>query len=447
MTSMLGRRLRWHPWSIALGLVVHAVRTGLWRSLPRPRRRAVNGQEVLTWRTCIPGGGNSRDIVSGLRQAGLRVDEGGNAFYLPPQPGLAEILGPAADRYPPGSGFKILRDLRTVDKAHYLHPERQTPVRRWLIGTPRHQLITASYLHRLGLGPRVWDLCVLRAGDLSMPTFVVQHIDGTPPDSRDCTAFLERLRVALATTELRMTIPNWQRSKDFRSPGCNGNLLRDASGTPTYIDFQNFSVRDPRRILAPPAGGRVTRADPGTPRFDAALQLLQEHGVDLRHRLVLDVGPGAGARLHRALGAGAWWAMGWDQPAAARRAQALAVAGGFTRAQIVPADLDDACDIAASIPEWLGRHLTGAIVFLFMARPHIGIARALATLPWRALLCAGPRGPSPAEASEHIRVLTAPGVRVAPAAHRGAGSSGAAPPLLLIRDVPEHVSARPVLRH
>jgi hypothetical protein len=375
----------------------------------------------------------------------LRVDGGGNAFYLPPQPRLNKILGPAADHYPPGTGFKILRDLRKVDEAHYLRPDRQTRVRRRLIGTPHHQLITANYLHRLGLGPRVWDLCVLRAGYLSMPTFVVQHVEGGPPDARGCAAFLERLRVALATTELRMTIPNWQRSKDFRCPTCNGNLLCDATGTPTYIDFQNFSVRDPRRILESEAThGRVTSVSQA-PRFDAALQLLREHGVDLRHRVVLDVGPGAGVRLPRALRAGAWWALGWDQPAAARRAEARAVANGFTRMQIVPTDLDDDYDLAAAIPHWLRRHLTDAVVFLSMARPHMGIARALATLPWGAVLCMGESGHAPAQVSDHLRVLMTAGVTVAPPVSRSAGGAVAPPPLLLLRRTGESASARRVL--
>jgi hypothetical protein len=114
--------------------------------------------------------------------------------------------------------------------------------------------------------------------------------------------------------------------------------------------------------------------------------------------------------------------------------------------QIVPADLDDAYDLAGSIPDWLGRHLTGAVVFLSMARPHPGIARALATLPWGALLCPEEFDHSAAAASEHVRVLMTPGVNVAPAASRSAAGATAPPLLLLVRGAPQPTSARRVLR-
>jgi len=439
MTARIGSCLRWHPWSIELRLLAHALRNGLWRSLSPARSKAgcEEEQQVLTWSTFLPDRGSSRDIVSYLRQAGLRVEEGGNAFYLPPQPGLADVLGSAVECYPPASGFKVLRDFRGLEEAHYLHPERQTPVRRRLIGSPCHQLITANYLHRLDLGPRVWDVCVLRAGRVPMLAFVVQDVPGPAPDADDCSAFLARLRAVLATTELRITVPNWQRSKDFRCPTCNHNLLRDAGGALKYIDFQNFSVRNPRRIGESTAGGAPAPRPAGggeTGRFETVRRLLHEHGVDLHRRLVLDIGCDAGARLFHALSAGAWWAVGWDRPAAASRAQALAVARGFTRLDITPADLNDQYDLGASIPNWLDRHLADSVVLFFMVRQPLGIPASLAALPWRALVYAGHPGQSLAEANDHVRVLTTRGVRVAHRISIRDAEFREQPLLLLIRD-------------
>jgi predicted ATP-grasp superfamily ATP-dependent carboligase/protein-tyrosine-phosphatase len=451
ITSTIGRRLRWHPLSVAMRLLMHALRNGLWRSLSPALRKVVREQQVLTWPTLISDRSDSADIVAYLRQCGLRVQEGGNAFYLPPQPRLVEMLGAAVEHYPPGSGFKILRDFRGVEEAHYLHPQRQTRLRRRLIGTPRDQLIVANYLHHLHLGPRVWDLCLLRAGRIPMPAFVVQHVEGTAPDADECAAFLQRLRAALSETELRISVPNWERSKDFRSPTCNHNLLRDASGALNYIDFQNFTVRNPQRILEatpevasprPPLRRREGSAPEAAERFHAVRHLLGEHGLELRDRLVLDIGCHGGVMLHHALSAGAWWGLGWDRPAAAMRAQAIAVALGFTRLDVIPADLDDQYDFGASVPGWLGPHLEESIVLCLAIGQHIGVASSVVDLPWRALVYEAHDGEPVPEASEHVRAFVTRGARVAHQPH-GHTDARARPLFLLIREpaaatVPAH---------
>lgn len=466
MTSSLGRRLRWHPVSVEVRLLAHALRQGLWRSLsPTTFRKVAYEQQVLTWSTFIPDRRNSPDIVSYLRQSGLCVQEGGNAFYLPPQPGLAHTLGAPVERYPPGSGFKVLRDFRGLEEAHYLHPERQTRLRRRLIGTPRDQLIAGNYLHRLDLGPRIWDVCLLRAGRVPMPAFVVQHVEGTTPAADECAVFLTRLRAALSETELRISVPNWERSKDFRCPTCNHNLLRDAGGALSYIDFQNFTVRSPQRVLEstidaamgpwPVRHRRVARryayvyqslphrratAGDATERFHAVRRLLGEHGLELPNRLVLDVGCHAGAMLHQALSAGAWWALGWDRPTAAQQAQAIAVALGFTRLEITAAELNSDYDFKASIPAWLDRHLPESVVFFLAAGPHIEIPGSLAHLPWRALVYEGHHGESLVEANDHVRGFMTRAVRVAHRMYVRHFESRAQPLFLLIRE-PETAGA------
>jgi len=444
MMSSLGRRLRWHPWSVQTRLLAHALRSGLWRSLsPAPRRVACE-QHVLAWPTRLPERADAAAIVGWLRQRGIRVHEGGNAFYLPPQPGLESALGAVVERYPPGSGFKILRDFRGLEEAHYLHPHRQTRLRRRLIGTPRDQLIVANYLHRLALGPRVWDLCLLRAGGLPMPAFVVQHVEGTAPDAAECAAFLTRLRAALSSTELRITVPNWERNKDFRCPGCNHNLLRDAAGALTYIDFQNFTVRNPQRIaeasgdVAGSRGHADVRSRPGRAAereaaewFGAARDLLGRHGLDLHDRVVLQASCDTGLVLHHALAAGAWWGVGWERPAVAGEAQVLAVARGFTRLDIDAVHLDDPNDPGAAIPGWLRHRLRDAIVLLRGA-PERRLSRAVASLPWRALVFGLDHQP-PAAAEEHARSLLARGAHVAWRAGRHEGGSPEQRLFLLLR--------------
>lgn len=395
---MLRRRVpRLHAAYADARLLAHALRHGLWRSLARGPDGVTPGQKVLAWSTRLPARSDAAEIVATLRACGLRVREGGNAFYLPPQPGLARVLGRVVEHYPPAGGFKVLRDFRGLDEAHYLRPDRQTRLRRWLIGTPRDQLVTANYLHRLGLGPRVWDLCLLRAGPLTMPAFVVEHVDGDVPTPEECGAFLRRLRVALAETELRITVPHWQRHKDFRCPGCNRNLLRDSSGRLQYIDFQNFTIRNPRRLLGGLAetGAGDVLPRPGTgvgvpaaERFAAVRRLLREHGLDVVDRLVIDVGCGSGALLHHALAAGAWWGLGFDEPAVACRAQAIAAALGFTRFDVVAARPGALGGLGAVVPGWLDRHRRESVVVLHGGPELTAVPPLLLDgLPWRALVC------------------------------------------------------------
>jgi hypothetical protein len=459
--ATIGRHAPWlTPVSIQARLLAHAFRNGLWRSLSPGVRRAAHGQRVLTWFTAIPDRRSSAEIVSYLRQSGLLVQEGGNAFYLPPQPGLAQTLGAAVEHYPPGSGFKVLRDFRRLEEAHYLHPERQTRLRRRLIGTPRDQLIVANYLHWLDLGPRVWDVCLLEAGGVSMPAFIVQHVDGTTPNVDEWSAFMARLRTALAQTELRISVPRWERNKDFRCPGCNRNLLRDPSGALHYIDFQNFSLRNPRRLLASMSDAAIAacREDPRkvcyeypstdrrlsafpcpsaqetTEQFRTIRHLLHEEGVEFHNRLVLDIGCGTGAMLHRTLSAGAWWGLGWDRPAMARQARAIAVASGFTRLDVISADLDDPCAFSTSTPVWLRRHLDDSVVLFLAGRRQIGSSPSLATLPWRMLVYQGHAGESLAEANGHVRTFLTSGVRVARGTYVRERDSHEAPLILLARD-------------
>ncbi|HXG02551.1 MAG TPA: hypothetical protein VNO23_03930 [Candidatus Binatia bacterium] len=388
LTSTIGRHLPWlWPFYVEARLLAHALRQGLWRPLSPRGRRATHEQGTLTWSTRLPEALDAAELVGILRRAGVRVHEGGNAFYLPPQPRLADVLGEAVERYPPGSGFKVLRDFGRLDEVHYLHPRRQTRLRRRLIGRPQDQLVAANYLHRLGYGPRVWDVCRLRARPLAMTAFVVQHVEGTVPTTDECRAFMQRLRATLAATELRISVPDWEHHKDFRCPSCNGNLLRDASGRLSFVDFQNFSIRHPRRLLAATmTSGVPLETIDSSGRIGSLRDRLREHGVELRNRLVLHLGCRNGLLLRQALAAGAWWGLGWDAEPAAREAAAIATACGFTRVDIGPTAAGEALDVAAVIPAWLRDHLPEAVVVVHLGQVAGLVPHTLGDMPWRALV-------------------------------------------------------------
>ena len=207
----------------------HIVAQGLGRmALHGPRRAAAlpARQDVITWTVPFPAWPGHQELIDWLRAHGVLVREGGHTIYVPPQDALRRLIAPIVDFYPPGSGFKILKDCRPPERARYLHKHRRTlPLLSRMIGTPIDQLVPANDLCSAGLGPRVWDVAAWASGDSRCTVFVVAHVSGRPATSGECSAFLARLRDVQRSTALRVLIPDWERNEDFRSPDCNGNLL------------------------------------------------------------------------------------------------------------------------------------------------------------------------------------------------------------------------------
>ena len=414
------------PFYTEARLLLHALRNGLWRSIAGKGRAVDYGQSMQQWPTQWPSFRDGAAALEYFRGLGLTVREGRNTFYLPPQPKLAEVVGDAVRHYPPGSGFKFLRD--SSENAHYLHPDKQTALRRRLIGAPREQLVVANYMHKLGFGPRAWDFCEFRSGAGSLYAFVVEHVDGQPADAAACNKFMETLKRALAETELRITVPNWENKGDFRCPDCNGNLVVDKDGQTRYIDFQNFGVRSTEGLInstvdeatahlhfgnqrsyrrqpflyqSVPGLKRASKRDTSS-RFVTIKALLDERGIGFDGRVVLDVGCNAGVMLHHALSSGASWGIGWDLPPVASQARALAAALGFSRIHINAGQMNEQFDFVGTAPEWLRPKLDGSIVFFLAIRGHIGVPDSLVQMPWECLVYEGHQGETLEEIEEHI---------------------------------------------
>ena len=65
--------------------------------------------------------------------------------------------------------------------------------------------------------------------------------------------------------------------------------------------------------------------------------MLAESGLAVSERLVLDVGCNAGMMLAAALADGASWGVGWDLPEVSQRAEALLLALGYSRFDLIGA--------------------------------------------------------------------------------------------------------------
>src|SRR5262249_39112246 len=157
---------------------------------------------------------------------------------------LGDLIPEIVNFYPPGCGFKVLKNFGRPRQTEYLVKDR-TPfffIGR-LVGEPQDQLVLANYMHSLDLGPRVWDLACWKGQGKYYTVFVVDHVCGDYPTTEQCLAFLDRLTQLNTDSHLRILLPNWEKNEDFTPPDCNANLIySNKLRRVQYIDFQSFCL-------------------------------------------------------------------------------------------------------------------------------------------------------------------------------------------------------------
>lgn len=436
-----------------------AMHDGLWRTTAGRMLRRQGGtdhQRVSTVAAPLATH-TAADLIGSLRAQGLIVHEGGHAIYVPPQAGIEQALGGWLSAYPANSGVKILKDLRSPDKARYLTGLSTSAVRELIVGAPVDQVVVANFMHSRGLGPRVWDVVHLVGDGVECTAFVVEHIDGRIPTTEECQAFLDQLAVIRSTTGLRVPLPSWERNPEFRCPDCAGNLLADTEGNPSYVDFQNFSLvrgswteavlararadlhfgeTDPsgRRYLYQRVPGMNEGAKRNTEqRWAYFVGQLSQHGLSPSGRLVLDVGCNAGMMIHQSLVAGARWGLGWDRPSVVAVTEELLLSLGTTRFSLTGTDLHTEYPIDDDVPRHLRSMLPESVVFYLAIRGHVGMMTALSRLPWRALVYEGHQGETAVETKEHLAPLLVNGVELVNPGWLRGGHSSPRPFALLVR--------------
>lgn len=396
--------------------LAYAIRTGLWRAMVRTQGNR-RGQSVLDW--TIPPVERPSGLLAKLRGNGLRVIDAEHALYLPPQAELAETFPEIVHFYPHNSGFKILKDFRHPRTANYLASRPGSAfVRRRLTGSLAEQVLTANYLHHLGLGPRVWDLCCWKGAGNEFSVFVVDHVEGDIPSPDECEQFLDQLKTHLRDSHLRILIANWQRQDDFECPACRGNLFRDRENRLQYVDFQNFRLRNPvkwsqeildartRRGLSFPEP--VSRAE-SDKFWPLALQEVAKAGLDVSGRVVMQFGCGLGHGLSAALAGGAMWTLGWEQAELADLAEQYLFSLGASRFTLTAADPIATVRLAEAIPTHVTNRLDDAILLHEIAERDSPWFDAARGMPWRAMVCWGTVGMTTAELTSRLDVVTAAG--------------------------------------
>lgn len=443
LRKQLGDRVRPHPWlyrllvgtwngAFALAAVARVLISGRLFTRRDATRLAgfIGRQSIETYPVDIAAE-TADDIRAWCETHDVAYREGGWTLYLPPSPALAAHMPFLAERYPPGSGLKILKDFRPPREAHYtrheINPAPGAALLRGLTPTPTALLRVANHLNDHRLGPAVYDLVELRAPEASFTAYVVQHMAGGAPTAHHHAAFMARLKEVLARGDIATSFPNIASADDFRVPDGNGNMVLDAEADEArFVDFQAFYLTDEARSLARLSaevqgtthfgGTRLHRSAaylyqdiPGVAvgkrdierRWREFAALLGGAGVGLNGRLVFDVGCNTGLMLYGALAEGAAWAFGWDRPPVADAARRVLHALGATRFDIMGGELVTDSDFARAVGARFGRRTDGVLLYLAMSE-HIGFPNGLAKLGWRYMIYEGHANQGLAGAREQI---------------------------------------------
>ena len=395
--------------------VFHINREGLWRGIIGLRRgvhHQTKNQSPMTWDVSVPCCDTPAELIKWFRDQDLEVKEGGHTFYIPPQKNLEKIVPSVVSFYPPGSGFKVLKDFRRPEQARYFYKHgRSLFFLRMLIGRPQDQVVTANYLYALGIGSRIWDLTCWRAQGVHYTVFVVEHVHGGYPSLEQYQNTMDHLKRLYSHSHLRILIRCWEQNEDFSPPNCHNNLLApNTMGRALYVDFQNFGLtsvhawrkdielRSPRfpvgsvkSIRAAKRLHSVSRVAPGSveqhspERWAYVTKMFRDNGLSVSGRVVLHIGCNSGAIIRSSLADGAFWCFGWCEPVLSEYVRNLTFSSGATRFILATADLRSDYKLEDDIPVGIRRLLSEAVVF-YSDGPDRCVPTSLCTLPWRVLV-------------------------------------------------------------
>ena len=443
-----------YKWYQTIVFLIHVSRQGLWRAMRGSRRSALShtGQMEMTWDAPFPPCDGAPELINWLRSQGVNVSEGAHTFYLPPQKSLGDFIPEVVNFYPPGCGFKVLKNVGPPSQTAYLVKEDMPfyLIDR-LVGTPRDQLVLANYVHSLGIGPRVWDLACWKGQSNYYTVFVVDHVNGEYSTTEQCLPFLNQLKQLGTDSHLRILLPNWEKNEDFTPPDCNSNLIySNKLGRVQYIDFQSFCFTSfdawlnevvsnangayrGREGAAPRKGKRLASGGAGGYAGECRqfiTEAIRRASLSLDRRIVLDVGCGSGMSLHASLTAGAAWGLGWDHPAAVALAQDALFSLGTTRFSLSGANLHQKYRLEDDIPARFQSRLADAVV---IAHKAVGVPESLRSMPWRILVYEGDESDCSEDDYNLLRPLLNANVSVIASSHISNHDGCSRPIIILYR--------------
>jgi PST family polysaccharide transporter len=446
-------------WYETMVFFIHVSRYGLWRAMRGSRRSAPGhtGQMEMTWDVPFPACDRASDLINWLRSRGIKVSEGGHTFYIPPQGNLGDLIPEIVNFYPPGTGFKSLKNFGPPTQVRYMVKSYDGyAFLHRLVGTPQDQVVVANYMYLLGIGPKILDLTCWKGQNSFYTVFAVDHVGDKYPTKEQCLSFLEHLKRLNTDTHLRIAMPDWERNDDFHPPDCNHNLrYSETLGQPKYVDFQNFCLTSldvwSKEVISNANGtlrgaGGVTFENDKRSMSDAVntyvgkrrsfiLDALSRVSLGLSGRIVLDIGCDSGMTLHASLAAGAAWGFGWDRPEVVALARNLLFSLGTTRFSLSGADLHQKYRLEDDIPERFRVRLAEAVVFI---HKKVSAPESLCEMPWRALIYEGDEDERLEDALNLLGPMLADGVITIASSYVTDEGGPARPIIILLRTTYTH---------
>jgi hypothetical protein len=370
-------------------------------------------------------------LVSNLDSAGMRYGEGGHAIYLPPESFKASLFQDLATAYPPDAGLKVIKGKGGIDDGGYINEPTKGDSRLHLKLVHSHRQLTlvANLLNAFGVGPRLYDLIEMETGDYFWTAYVIQDVGGSVPSLAECESGIAKLKDLENRGLLKVILPEGFADEEFDCPTCAGNALTNGNGEFKYIDFQNFFLTNYESYLRSVAleatdashfgdssvlrGGRyLYQSVPGVnlpskrsidQRMTVFDRVLNEAGVSVADRLVLDVGCNIGMMMGQYLKRGAGWCHGWDRKHLVPHTERMLLALGCTRFSTTGTDISAAQPLEENLPEFLRPRLDGCVISYLAVRGHLGWLDALSRIPWKFLIYEGHEGETHQDFEEYLK--------------------------------------------
>ncbi|NKB80980.1 MAG: hypothetical protein GKS05_03605 [Nitrospirales bacterium] len=339
---------------------------------------------------------------------------GKHSLYLSPDEWGKSPLASLQKNYPEGAGIKLMKRLGGID-VPYVVEGQSGKVQELVLPSHRQQILTFNFLHRVGLAPQLFDILEIDGGSALCVAYIVEHAPGTVPTSADANQMINALKELVAAKHLQLL--NWHgfEGRDFRIPDCNNNLLLNKKGVGVYVDVQNFKLLNYDKHLLETArnaekfshfgkssyllgGSYLYQSIPGVSlpakrdpahRMRTLLSMLKSSGVNLKDRVVLDIGCNLGLMGAQYLKQGALWFHGWDFPEVIIHASHILSSIGCTRFSLTEAQLTPQTDLLNSMPSFLHNHLNNSIISYLAIRKHAGWLAALGSFPWAYMIYEG----------------------------------------------------------
>jgi hypothetical protein len=373
------------------------------------------------------------ELIDHLERSGSPFSQGGHAVYLPPETLKQSSFRELARHYPPDAGLKILKKQGGVADSSYMlgTTPGDSSVHVKLIHRPKHLSLVACLFFSEGVGPRLYDFVELQCGDQPWTAYVIAHVDGRTPTLDECNAGIGKLRDLEERGLVKVLLPEGFDDPEFECPSCSNNALMNATGSFSYVDFQNFLLTDYEVYLTKVGreaaksshfgdqsflrGGRyLYQSIPGvkmpgkrgTADRSATFQTMMKEGnTSVSNRLVLDIGCNIGMMMAQYLKMGAAWCHGWDRASMSPYTERLLLALGCTRFSITGSDISDDRPLEEDLPDFLKPDLDGCVISYLAIRGHVGWLKALARIPWSFMIYEGHESETATDFEQHMSEL------------------------------------------